>query len=78
MVAVGQQTVPHASGSDQSVLWNTTDITAFAALWTSALARGWKISTADLPVANFAAMAAANPGPYYSPPLVDPLFDNFP
>jgi len=23
-------------------------------------------------------MAAANPGPYYSPPLVDQLFDNFP
>ena len=30
-----------ASGSDQSVLWNASDITTFQALWTAALGRGW-------------------------------------
>jgi predicted DNA-binding transcriptional regulator AlpA len=42
-----------ASGNGQNVLWNTSDITTFTALWTAAKANGWKISTAELPVFNF-------------------------
>ncbi len=61
------------------MLWNTTDITAFTALWTSALGRGWKLPTAILPSANFAAMAAAAPGAFYQNRQGDdPLFDGYP
>ena len=64
-----------ASGSDQSVLWNASDITTFQALWTAALGRGWKISTAALPTFDFNHASANAPGPYYRPAFTDPLFD---
>lgn len=53
-------------------------ILAFVAQYLAAKGRGWKISAAELPRFNFALGAANNPGAYYSPPLSDPLFDDFP
>ena len=50
---------PVSKDGDGNILWNTSDITAFAALWTAAKANGWKICTAELPVFNFT-FAAAN------------------
>jgi hypothetical protein len=51
MVDVRQSSVPSADGKrrhDGNVMWDGA-ITAFTALWTAAIANGWKVS-----VANFA------------------------
>jgi len=67
-----------SSGYGMTAGWSAGSINTFAALFSSALSNGWKISTALLPTANIALMASTTPGPYYSPRLVDPLFDDFP
>jgi hypothetical protein len=67
-----------ASGSDQAVLWNASDITAFASLWSATIANGWKVSTAAMPTFNFTYAAAHAPGQYYRPALSDPLWDDYP
>jgi hypothetical protein len=67
-----------AAGSDQAVLWNTSDITTFASTWNSVKSNGWKVSTAALSTFNFTYAAAHAPGAYYTPALTDPLFDDYP
>jgi hypothetical protein len=63
------------AGDGVNINWSSAAINAFAALWTAAIANGWKISTASLPTFNFTYAAANAPGPYYLPALADPLFD---
>jgi predicted DNA-binding transcriptional regulator AlpA len=64
-----------ASGSDQTVVWNASDITTFATTWSATIANGWKVSPAALPTFNFTYAAAHSPGQYYTPAFSDPLFD---
>jgi hypothetical protein len=67
---------PVASARDnQSVLWNASDLTTFAALWAAAKSNGWKISTAALPTFDFNHAVANSPGAQYRPAFTDPLFD---
>ena len=69
---------PSTTDGQGNLTWTgsaATAMTAFVAQYQSAISRGWKISTADLPVANIVLMSTTSPGMYYSPPLVDPLFD---
>jgi hypothetical protein len=66
------------SGNGLSSAWTgsaATAICTFAGQYQSAIASGWKISSADLAVANIVLMSTTSPGAHYTPPLTDPLWD---
>jgi len=72
---------PSTTDGKGNITWTGAAATAmatFVSQYQAAIARRWKISVADLPVANIVLMSTTSPGVYYSPPLVDPLFDNYP
>jgi hypothetical protein len=67
---------PTSNDGAGNVVWDSGDIAAFVSLWNAAKASGWQIYPAATPTLDFAAMAAAPPGPYYWPQGGDPLFDS--
>ena len=66
---------PTSNDGAGNVVWDAGAIAAFEALWNAAQANGWITSTAALPSADWAMMAATPIGPHYVPALSDPLFD---
>jgi predicted DNA-binding transcriptional regulator AlpA len=56
---------PVSNDGAGNALWNTSDITAFAALMTAAKSHGWQWDTIDLASANWTMMAATAIGPSY-------------
>jgi len=66
-----------SSGSGMTASWASGPAASFATLWAAVLANGWKVSDALKPTAPLTLWSTTTPGPYYSPALVDPLFDNF-
>jgi hypothetical protein len=67
-----------SGGSGLSATWAAGPINAFAALWSAALAHGWKIPTAIMATAPIALWASTTPGAYYRPSGQDQLWDDFP
>jgi hypothetical protein len=67
-----------SSGYGLTASWAAGPAAAFATLWAAVLANGWKVSSAALATAPLTLMSTTTPGPYYRPPLSDPLFDDYP
>jgi hypothetical protein len=53
---------PPVGSNDQDILWDSADIAAFQALWSAVRERGWRVSNAQLPSANFTMMSSTTPG----------------
>jgi predicted DNA-binding transcriptional regulator AlpA len=66
---------PVSNDGAGNILWDAGAISTFAVLQTSAIGRGWKISTAALPTFDFNHASANSPGAHYRPAFADPLFD---